>query len=48
MSVVFDFSDLLSDVAPLFPILLPVDMKRESELLMDVFFVYLLSFVLTT
>ena len=39
MSVVFDFNDSLSDVAPLSPILFPVDVKRneKSELLMDVF-----------
>ena len=39
MSVVFDFNDSLNDVAPVSPILLPVDVKRmkKSELLMDVF-----------
>ena len=39
MSVVFDFSDSLNDVAPVSPILLSVDMKRneKSELLVDVF-----------
>ena len=39
VSVVFDFNDSLNDVAPAFPILLPVDVKRKekSELLMDVF-----------
>ena len=39
--VVFDFSASLSDVAPLSPIPLPVDVirKETSELLMDVFFV---------
>ena len=38
MSVVFDFNASLNDVAPVFPILLTVDMKRneKSELLMDV------------
>ena len=48
VSVVFDFSDSLNDVAPAFPILLPVDVKRKekSELLMDVFCVS--SFVFTT
>ena len=40
MSVVFDFSDSLNDVAPVSPMLFPVDVKRKrekSELLMDVF-----------
>ena len=39
MSVVFDFNDSLNDVAPVSPILLPVDVMRieKSELLMDVF-----------
>ena len=38
MSVVLDFSDSLNDIAPVSPILLPVDVMRneESELLMDV------------
>ena len=41
MSVVLDFNASLNDVAPLSPMLLPVDMKRKekSELLMDVFYV---------
>ena len=47
MSVVFDFNDSLNDVAPLSPMLLPVDWKRKgkSEFLMDVFCVssFLLS-----
>ena len=29
VSVVFDFNDSLNDVAPVFPIPLPVDMKRK-------------------
>ena len=39
MSVVFDFSTSLNDVAPVSPILLPVDVKRKgnNELLMDAF-----------
>ena len=39
MSVVFDFTIALNDVAPLSPILLSVDVKRNetSELLMDAF-----------
>ena len=39
VSVEFDFSDSLNDVAPVSPIRLPVDEKRKekSELLMDVF-----------
>ena len=31
MSVVFDFNDSLNDVAPVSPILLPVDMKRQER-----------------
>ena len=39
VSVVFDFNASLNDVAPVSPILLPVDAMRmeKSELLMDVF-----------
>ena len=39
MSVVFDFSASLNDVAPVSPMLFPVFVKRKekSELLMDVF-----------
>ena len=39
VSVVFDFNDSLSDVAPVSPMLLSVDVmrKEKSELLMDVF-----------
>ena len=39
MSVVFDFNDSLNDVAPVSPILFPVDVKikEKSDLLMDVF-----------
>ena len=39
MSIVFDFNDSLIDVAPVSPILLPVDVTgmEKSELLMDVF-----------
>ena len=49
MSVVFDFNASLNDVAPVSPMLLPVDeiRKGKSELLMDVF-LCLLSFVFTT
>ena len=41
VSVVFDFNDSLNDVAPVSPILLPVDVERseKSELLMDVIYV---------
>ena len=48
MSVVFDFSDSLNDVAPAYAIPFPVDeiRKEHSELLMDVFCVS--SFVFTT
>ena len=31
VSVVFDFSDSLNDVAPVSPMLLPVDMKRKER-----------------
>ena len=39
MSVVFDFNASLNDVAPVSPMVLPVDVmgKEKSELLMDVF-----------
>ena len=42
VSVVFDFSVSLNDVAPVSPMLFPVDVLRKgkSELLMDVFCVY--------
>ena len=48
MSVVFDVNASLNDVAPVSPMLFPVDMMRmeKSELLMDVFCVS--SFVFTT
>ena len=48
VSVVFDFSASLNDVAPVSPMMLPFDVKRieKSELLMDVFCVS--SFVFTT
>ena len=36
MSVVFDLSDSLNDVAPLSPVLF--SFEEKSELLMDVFF----------
>ena len=37
VSVVFDFNDSLNDVAPVAPMLLTVDVRRneKSELLMD-------------
>ena len=39
MSVAFDFNASVNDVAPVYPILLSVNMmrKEKSELLMDVF-----------
>ena len=42
VSVVFDFNASLNDVAPVAPILLPVNVKRKekSDLLMDVFCVF--------
>ena len=42
VSVVFDFNVSLNDVAPVSPMLLSVDEKRneKSELLMDVFCVF--------
>ena len=47
VSVVFDFNDSLSDVAPVLHISLSVDEKRneKSELLMNIFCVF--SFVFT-
>ena len=44
MSVAFDFSASLNDVAPVSPMLLPVYVlkKEKSELLMDVFCVFFL------
>ena len=31
VSVVFDFNDSLNDVAPVYPILLPVDVKKKGR-----------------
>ena len=47
VSVVFDFNASLNDVAPVSPMLLPVDLMRmeESDLLMDT--ICVLSFVFT-
>ena len=44
MSVMFDFNDSLNDVAPAFPMLLSVDVKRneKSDLLMDTICVFFL------
>ena len=40
VSVVFDFNDSLSDVAPVSPISFPVDEEKgKSDLLMNVFWV---------
>jgi hypothetical protein len=36
VSVVFDFNDSLNDVAPLAPILLPVDMMRNEAWIVDI------------
>ena len=48
MSVVFDFNDSLNDVAPVSPMLLSADVKRneKNELLMDV--ICASSFVFTS
>ena len=46
VSVVFDFNDSLSDIAPVLPILLPVDLMRmgKSGLLVDdIWVLFLLS-----
>ena len=45
MSVVFDFNTSLNDFAPLVPTSLSVDVmtKEKSGLLMDAFYVFLLS-----
>ena len=50
MSVAFDFNASLIDVAPVFPMPLPVDVMRmeKSELLMDVFCFFPLCFILTS
>ena len=44
MSVVFDFSASLNDAAPVYPISMSVDVKRndKSDLLMDFFCVFFL------
>ena len=46
MSVVFDFNASLNDFAPVFPMLLPVVVKRKekSELLMNIFCVSSFAF----
>ena len=46
VSVVFDFNASLNDVAPVPPMLLAVDVmrKKKSELVMDVFCVFFLSY----
>ena len=46
VSVVFDFSDSLNDIAPVAPISLSVDVMRKDkdELLMDVFCVFFFWF----
>ena len=48
MSVVFDFSASFNDVAPVSPMSLPIDVKRneKSDLLMDVFCAFFLSSLL--
>ena len=50
VSVVLDFSDSLNEVAPVFPIMLSVDVKRKekSELFTDVICVSFFIFVFTT
>ena len=49
VSVVFDFNDSLNNVAPVSPILFPVDVMRKgkSELLVDVICVCTPPFVIT-
>ena len=44
VSVVFDFNKSLNDVAPVYPMLFPIDNKRndKSELLMNVLCVFIL------
>ena len=46
MSVVFDFNDSLNDVAPVYPMLLPVEVmrKEKGDLVMDVFCVVFLLY----
>ena len=49
MSVVFDFSDSLNDVAPVLPVLLPGHVKRKwKEWIVDECLLCFLSFVFTT
>ena len=49
VSVVFDFSDSLNDVAPVYPMSLPVYVKRKGkEFIVDGCLLCLLSFVFTT
>ena len=46
-SAVFDFSDSLSDVAPVFPMLFPINVKRkEKKKLMGA--IYVSSFLLSS
>ena len=49
VSVVFDFNASLNDVAPVYPMLLPVDVMRmeKSELLIEVFCMSFSPFVFT-
>ena len=48
LSVVFDFNASLNDVAPVSPMMLPVDMKRKwKEFIVDGCLLCLLSFVFT-
>ena len=49
VSVVFDFNTSLIDVAPMCPMLLPVDlMKKEKEWIVDLCHLCVVSFVFTT
>ena len=48
MSVVFDFNASLNDVAPVSPILLPVDLMRIEEWIVDGCHLCVASFVFTT
>ena len=49
MSVVFNFNASLNDVAPLAPILVPVDLMRmKKEPIVDGFHLCVVSFVFTT
>ena len=48
VSAVFDFNTSLNDVAPASPMLLPFDLMRMKEWIVDGCHLFVISFVLTT